>query len=56
MKDSVVVFLIKLLSLLRDLKKSDLTRILLNSYLTFLTANLFIRFCITLRVITRTLS
>ena len=55
MKDSAVVFLTRLLSLLEDSKKSDLTRILLNFYLTFLIANSFIRFYITLRVITRTL-
>ena len=55
-KDPVVVFLTKLLSLLGDSKKSDLIRILLNFYLTFLVVNLFIRFYITSRVITRTLS
>ena len=55
MKDLAVVFLIKLLSLLKDLKKSDLIRILLNFYLISLIANLFIRFYITLRVITYTL-
>ena len=56
MKGLVVVFLTELLSLLRDSKKLGLTRIVLNFYLTFLIVNLFIRFYITLRVITRTLS
>ena len=52
MKDPAVIFLTELLSLLEDSKKSDLTRILLNSCLTSLTANSFIRFYITSRVIT----
>ena len=56
MKDPAVVFLTELLSLLKDSKKSDLIRILLNFYLTSLAANSFIYFYITLRVITRTLS
>ena len=38
----VAFFLIKLLSLLRNSKKSDLTRIFLNFYFSFLIANIFI--------------
>ena len=43
MKDIVVFFLTKLLSLLGDLKKLAPTRILLNFYSSFLRANAFIR-------------
>ena len=39
----VAFFLTELLSLLGDSKKSDPTRIFLNSYSSFLTANIFIR-------------
>ena len=42
-RNIVVFFLTKLLSLLENLKKSALTRILLNFYFSFLRANIFIR-------------